>query len=685
MQAQAQAPIATDGPQPDAQGVVTLPDGTRMVPDPLTGGMTSPELMANRIHPGVGMSALAGVANGVTFGWGDEMAAAAGEKPIDVTRAQATMLAAQRDHPVANIVGTAAGGIGAAAAAMEAAPAWLLGGTSIAGQTVAGAGLGGVMGAVQGAGDAQPGQKLQGAVSGGEFGAAVGLVSPAIAAGASKGVKSLLDYLKRTDISGIQSALGIGPDAAKIIKGHLANDDTAAAVAAMDRAGDGAMIADSSPQASQLLDTTVAAGGPAQRIAREAVDGRAAAAGQSLTTTMDTVLGLPQGVKASAKDISVRTAAARKTAYDTAYASPIDYAAPEGQAIEAVMARIPNKTLNAAVQEANDAMKAAGIKNQQIKATIGADGSITLSEMPNVQQLDFIKRALGSVADGAKDSFGRYTSEGVRANGLASDLRDAMGKAVPQYRMAVKLGGDKIAEDKALEIGRKFMQPGMTREDVATAMSGASVEAKQAAKRGMRSALDEAMANVKAVASDPNMDARQAMTAVKQFSSDANRTKAAAILGRTQADALFAEFDKAASQLALRTAISRNSATAARTAGKAAMDAIIDSPLQAFKQGKIAEGSRGIIQILTRATPADRLAKQQAIYAEVATALTEQQGMAAKSALVVVQRAMKGTPATDAQAKFVAKALTAILADGAYQTVSQSQRNKGRGIAGPQQ
>ena len=349
-----------------------------------------------------------------------------------------------------------------------------------------------------------------------------------------------------------------------------------------------------------------------------------------------------------------------------------------------MLARVPTKTLNAAIQEANDAMKAAGIKNLQIMAQIDKNGNVTFQEMPNVQQLDFLKRALGSVADSAKDQYGRYTSEGLRASGLASDLKDAVGNAVPTYRSAVKLGGDKIAEDKALEIGRKFMQPNLTREDVDLAMKGASVEARIAAKRGMRAAFDEAMANVKAVASDPNTDARQAMSAVKQFSSDANRAKAESILAKSQAAMLFAEFDKAASQLALRTSIARNSATASRLAGKEAMDSIISSPIEAFKRGEIGAGTRGIIQIMTKATPADTTQKRQAIYAEVAKALTEKRGPEAAAALQVVQNAINGTQATEAQAAMVAKVLTTILAGSAYHTVAPRQGTAGSAIAKPQ-
>ena len=674
-------------PQPDAQGQITLPDGTRMVFDPATGSYTSAELMAGNMQPGIGAGIHAGAVQGATLGWGDELAAALGADPMTVERGRAAYTAAQRDQLPAYIGGAIGGGGATAAAgamALRAVP--VIGnlipkaGGSLMGQTIAGGVSGAALGAIQGAGEAQPGQRGRGAAIGGALGGAVGVVAPAASAGLGKLTTKMWNAFKRTDIAGIKRALGVSDEAATIIKTALGDDDFAAAQAALDRAGPGAMLADSSPQASQLLDDTVAAGGPAKRVTMEAVEGRSAAARDNLTAGMDAVLGAPEGVKGAAKDIATRTSAARKAAYDAAYASPINYAAPEGRAIEEVLSRIPEKQFQAAIQEANDAMRADGIRNMQIMATIDPKGGVTFTQMPNVQQLDFLKRALGSVSDAEKDAFGRLTAAGVRANKLASELKDAIGAAAPDYRTAVRLGGDKIAEDKALQLGRDFMKPALTREDVAAATRGLSVEARIAAKKGMRAAFDEAMANVKAVASDLNVDARQAVNAAKQFSSEANRKKAELILGKTMADRLFREFDQASTQLALRTAVSRNSATASRVAGKAAMDEIITGgPINALKRGKFGDWSRGLVQMMTNTTPADDLAQKQAIYAEVAKALTASRGPDAKAALTAVQNAMTGAPVSQAQADLVAKAVTSALALGAYQTGQQRLGTSTRG------
>jgi hypothetical protein len=432
------------------------------------------------------------------------------------------------------------------------------------------------------------------------------------------------------------------------------------------------MLADTSPQASQLLDTSVAAGGAAGRIARDAVEARSAAASGQLKSTMDRLLGQPAGVKASAGSIAAKTSAARKAAYDAAYGTPINYAAPEGQAIEEVLSRIPADKMRAAVKMANDAMQMQGIRNQQIMIEIAEDGAVTMREMPNVMQLDYIKRQLGELAAKEVDQFGRKTALGRALGDMASQLRDATGDAVPSYKTAVRLGGDKIAEDKALAMGRDFMS--MTREEVKEGASRMSVEASIAAKQGVREAFDEAMAKVKAVASDQNLEARQALNIVREMSSEANRTKAELILGKRAAADLFAEFDKAATQLALRTATARNSATAARTAGKQAMDDIIEGgALQALKRGQVRNWSQGMIQLLTGTTKADDLARAQKVYAEVAKALTEARGPAAENALGLVQSAMRGGPVTEAQAASIAKAFAAASGFAGYQQVQRIQ------------
>ena len=65
----------------------------------------------------------------------------------------------------------------------------------------------------------------------------------------------------------------------------------------------------------------------------------------------------------------------------------------------------------------------------QIKFTVRDDGSVALSEQPNVMQLDYIKRALQEEA---------FNDVGVVDKPLfasfAGELRDALADLVPSYR-----------------------------------------------------------------------------------------------------------------------------------------------------------------------------------------------------------------------------------------------------------
>ena len=209
-------------------------------------------------------------------------------------------------------------------------------------------------------------------------------------------------------------------------------------------------------------------------------------------------------------------------------------------------------------------MQAVGVRNRQILADIAEDGTVIFREMPNVQQLDYIKRALGEMGAEAVDQFGRRTGEGNRAADLARSLKAALVDAVPEYGAAVRLGGDKIERDLALRLGGDLLKPGTTREMVAEAFDGMSQEARTAAMQGLRSSIDDTLANVKRAVGSGNMEAREAGLLLRNMSSRANREKVAMLLGDEQAARLFAELDQATTAFELRAATATNSKTFAR-------------------------------------------------------------------------------------------------------------------------
>ena len=666
-------------------------------PDALARAAGADQIAADQMTLGsvpTGLAPLTKAVQGLPFigEYSDEITGAVGRgaeavglaAPGTGNRAEAQQRAVQdaygRQNPIAATAAATAGGIiGSVPLAVAAGPAMLARapvsgiGKVLAGGA-AGAVAGGVEGAVSGFGAGTGDNRAQSAVERGAIGAGLGGVLGAAAGPIASGIRRVAERLKGRDVAVIRDTLNISTDAARVIKAQLDSDDFAAAAQSIQRAGPDAMLADAGPAAAQLLDTSMQAGGAATRIGRDAVETRAGDAGRRVTAMLDTVLGKPEGTRAAARSISQRTAGVRQQAYDRAFASPIDYASDAGRNVEGVLSRIPPRTLQAAVSEANDAMRANGVRNMQIMAEIADDGAVTFREMPNVQQLDEIKKALGTIAQNETDAVtGRISGAGLRAKRLAGDLRAALGEAAPAYNTAVRLGGDKIAEDQALDLGRKLLSTGTTREAVAEAMKDASVEAKDALRRGLRQQIDDNLANVQRTLTDPNTDAREALKLVKDMSSRANREKVEVALGAGRTKTLFRALDEATAQLELRSSVARNSATASRLAGQEAVKEITaPGALGALMQGEPGQAMRNIVQTLSGQTSARQMADRQALYAEIATALTNRRGADAQQALAAIQAAMQGQPIKSADAVRIARQLTGGGVLGLYQSGQQS-------------
>lgn len=394
--------------------------------------------------------------------------------------------------------------------------------------------------------------------------------------------------------------------------------------AAIGAAGDRGMLADAGPNAAALLDTAIQHSGKGAKTAREAIEARAGAVGDDLTMTLDRVLGEPEGKMALTKEIRDSTAEARRTAYDAAYGKPIDYSSDAGRQIEEVLKRVPKE----AIVEANALMRAEGVGSKHIMANIADDGTVTFRTMPDVRQLDYIKRGLGQVVESTEDkgAMGGLTTKGKIYNNLARDLKNATGSAVPEYHTALETAADPITRSKAVQFGADLLSAKIPRdvaEDTIGSMSGPELAA---LKQGVRSRFDETMANVKRVASDPNLDARQARAMLADISSDAARDKLRMAVGE-EADELFKVLDEAEQSLQMRASVSRNSATFARTS----LDQAIGERVAGGVRGKLMEGKpvaagQAAVQKVTGRSPAALRGKKEKIYAEIAQALTEKRG-----------------------------------------------------------
>lgn len=596
----------------------------------------------------------------------DEAAGMVNPKAMEAMRLGREALEATRPVEAAalKIGGAMAGG----AAMLPALPA--LGGSTLGATALRGLGVGGGLGAAEGAvsgygrgeGDTRMGEAISGSLIGGAVGGAVGLVAPVVGAGIREAWKNY----KGRSVGAIAKSFGISTDAAKVVRTALENDDLTAAQAALQRAGSTSMLADAGPSTQRLLDVSVTSGGAAPRVAGEAVTERAREAGVKMTTVLDDILGAPEGAGTLQRGIRQDTQQARTQSYRVAYAQPIDYARPRGRALESLLTRVPQSAIN----RANELMRIEGQQSSQILASIAPDGSITYTQMPDVRQLDYMTRALGDVAE-AQNSAGKLggtTQLGRATSNLQRQIRTVLRREVPEYGVALDTAADAISRVKAVDLGRDALSSATTREMVREGMRGASAAERSAAKAGLRSAIDDTLARVNAVATDPDVDIREFQKLANNIlRSRATRDKMAVILGQADADLLYKELDEAVVALELRAAIARNSATQQRQAISGAVQNITaPGALSQILAGEPVNATKRVVQLFTGTTPEARTLRQMGIYDEIAKSLVGIRGAQAEQALRLVERAMAGEVLNDTHARIIARAITIPGASGAF-------------------
>jgi hypothetical protein len=539
-------------------------------------------------------------------------------------------------------------------------------------QMGAGLGIGGLFGgadaASSAAGGAAPGERLEAAgdaaLPGAIVGAGVGALAPAVATGAS----TALQYLKGSDVSAISQTLGISPKAARAIKAAIAGEDMTRAGAAIARGGPDAMLMEGGPSLQALGKGTMASGGEATRIMRQAVDDRVAGAAGQMKGALDDTLGVPAGRADLAAGIMKATKKARGAAYDAAYSTPIDYSSPAGRRIESVLARAPAKTMNAAIAKANDVLKwEDGAK--QIMATVGDDGAVAFKEMPNAMQIDEIKRGFDKIVkDGTDPITGKVSSDAAFASRVAKEIRNAHAAANPAYRDALRTGMDTIQSTEAVETGYKALTT--TPELLSRSLGGLNKDARNAAKLGARQYIDDQMSSARAIMSRPGMGEDgigEAQKAIRDLSSRRSRDNLRLLVGGPEADKLLGQIDEMKTAFEIQAAMSRNSDTAVNQAVQASVDASTERGVV----GKLMEGSpinagKRFAQLFTGATPEAQEAAKAGIWTEIAKTLTSTKGTEARRALNLINVAQSGQRLTEQQAQAAGRLVATVLGAGAY-------------------
>lgn len=554
-----------------------------------------------------GAAGLASLINGDSYG--DNLA-----------RAQQTVQTAQEENPYARMAGGVAGNVATfGALGSTGLGARVLGNTGSLGARVLASGLS--SGAISGADAAIRGKDGREIATQAALGTVLGGALPLVARGASAAYRNIADRFAGNTVARLA---GVRPEVARMLTDTLESDATLGArgQANMARAGGEAMLADAGPNARAVLDTAIQRGGSGALVAREAIEGRVGRGAQDLTTILDDTLGAPQGIFTAREGIRTGTSGARGAAYRSAYEQPINYADPRGMAVEQLIkTRVPQSAIN----EANALMRVEGASSKQILAKVADDGSVVFETLPDVQQLDYITRGLNEVAKKgeAAGAMGGQTALGRAYEGLSREIRSNLRDLVPEYGQALDIASDAIGQSKAVELGSKALSPSVSRDIFADAIDGMTAAEKRGVAQGIRSQIDEKVANVTRAVQDGNMDAREAIKGLKDLSSRAAHDKLTALLGQSESDRLINELDRISSSFELRASVAENSKTYARQAVSGRIDEMTSpGAIGTAAQGKPINALQRVAQALTGQTPEAINARQNAIYSEIAEFLT---------------------------------------------------------------
>lgn len=591
------------------------------------------------------------------------------EKGLDYQRARDAVF--DRERPNESLGLQIGGGV---AAGLAAAPAALATAANLprVGAVAAGLGTGAAIGGTDAFLDAEGGfgNRAQAVAPGAAIGGLIGAGVPLAAEGIRKGVSKLADTMVVRDTL---KGLGLSKPSADVLMRTLDADGSLGARGAANvaAAGPGAMVADAGGNARALLDTVIQRGGRGANEAREAVEARAANASRGISDAMDQAFGQPFGVATVEKAIRQGSAPARSAAYSKAYAQPVNYADPVGREIEDLLQRVPKS----AFAEANRLMAIKGERSAQILANVADDGSVSFRSLPDVRQLDYITRALNEVADQADGAgkLGGQTAYGAAVRELSTEIRDRLRYLVKDYDKALQTAAEPIAARNALRLGEDYLSPSVVRDEAVQKVARMTKPEREALKQGIRSTIDETLANVKRTATDPNVDARQGLDALKALSSDATRYKVKVALGGKASDDLFRQVDEFARAFELRAATARNSATFARTSlNETVREMTQPGAVGSLMQGQPVTASRKLVQAILGTGPERQTARQDQIYGEIARILTNPRGAKAVQFVKDLQDALRRQGQGDLLGEVLAKIIVGAGAGGGYQASTQS-------------
>lgn len=593
---------------------------------------------------------------------GGEALAQMGMAPRDITAA--ALQETERTQPVTSGVAQLAGGLTGVAAVPGLLPALAARGLTAGARMASGAFRGGTAAAVEGSAtaavEAPEGERLGAALTGAAIAGPIGLAGGLIPPGGAEVFNNARNYIARIDDRQLSRELGVSRETATVVRQAMASEDFEAASQALRRAGADSMLADAIPVLRDYLDAAIQLGGAqARREGRQLIEARASQATQNFQRYMDNTLGVPEGREVIGARIRLATADERADAYNAAYNTPIDYSTDTGRQIENLLTRVGRFSPNA-ITNANRLLAAEDATSQQIMANIAEDGTVTFRQLPDVRQIDYIRRGLADIAESqeGRGAMGGQTQIGAAATRLSQQLRDAVAESVPEYRDALRVAANTIEEINAARTGYEALSNRTTREDIREGLRGLTEPERVAAQLGLRNAIEDQLSQVSRLASDPNRDARETRKLTSLMTSRLFESKLEMIMGPQQARQFMQQLDQELTSIELRSAIAAGSGTARR----GAIAGVVSEQAQTgvvghLRRGEPARATKAILQALTGETDEAMQAREMGIYDEIATLLTRQRGRQAEDALRIIQRAVEGRELSETQARIVARAV----------------------------
>lgn len=418
-------------------------------------------------------------AHGASFGFDDELAGAmSAATGGDYESARRTYLAERNqygaDNPKASFAANVAGGL-----AMGVGGAAKLAGTK-GGAVVADAlsnlprwaqlaAAGGSAGAVQGAGDADSGDRAVGALKGGAAGAVAGAVLPPVIGFAGKVAGKVIGEPAKWAINALRTPEEQG---ARAFYRALARDEiTPIEFSEKLRAlGPDAVGADAGGKnVLALAKAAVRLPGTAKNAGMNALEARAQGAGGRVNQALQNAMGVAstgtddivQGLHQNMRDVAVQHG------YDDILNTGQVEMTP---ALEKLMG---SSTMRKALGQASSILDddiALGRADSKLQQYFKMDenGSMfspfggfhgDMAERPTLRAWDYVKRGLDSVINDGTDAMtGKMSSQAERANALKRELLAHLDNGNEAYKAVRGAYAGEKAGESALNLGRAFMR-----------------------------------------------------------------------------------------------------------------------------------------------------------------------------------------------------------------------------------